>query len=354
MADRSPKVIEGNKLSEFDKDADNLLVDLGNLNDVDLTTIAPQDDDSISFSSGTWEPKSFIVSPLTFSDNSVLRFDGANNQVQQSDVYILDNGNLGIGTDNPEREVHIFDGNLRIDRTSNSTSLFFVRKDGAGNVQKSFRFDNDSFGVNNGRFSIKDNGTSVGGAATNRLSIENDGRINFETNRAVNAEDPIDQQDLTTKQYVDLRTYEETAQRLTPLLNQAANVFADYLVATFNVPIDGDYNLDWNYIWSHNNTTLDFRSRMVIDEGTANEIIVIRDLRIEPKDAGGGSESIPNTTGGNTNNGTDQRIDSSDGFLIENLSAGSHTFTLQFCSSGANLEPVIYRARVKLKRTNLT
>lgn len=143
--------------------------------------------------------------------------------------------------------------------------------------------------------------------------------------------------------------YHESFSRTDPLLHQTANVFADYLSATFTIPADGDYILDYSFLWSLNNIASDFRVRIVFDGNVLGE-----EIRIEPKDSGGGSASIPNTTGGNTNNGTDQRIPNTNNRLIENLAQGTYDCILQFTSSGANLEPTIYEAVLSMKRTNIT
>jgi|GEM_PF-1796382 len=143
------------------------------------------------------------VTKVVAVDNSVIRADGTSGDIQGSDVYISNAGRLGIGTETPERELHIDNGIIRLDRTSNSTTVMLVRKDTSGNVLKSFRFGMQASATNDGSFDISDAGTAVSGGSSVRFRIENDGTIFINNRRIVNVADPVDPQDV-----VNLRTLE--------------------------------------------------------------------------------------------------------------------------------------------------
>lgn len=113
---------------------------------------------------------------------------GTNNPLGKLDVRgdIIGSGNVGIGTNNPQRLFHVQGNNgvWRLDRDSNTVGLQFHRFP-AGDFTipwKGFLVGVEASGVNNGNFLIADYGTSVGGAATTRLLINNDGNVGIGTN----------------------------------------------------------------------------------------------------------------------------------------------------------------------------
>lgn len=134
-------------------------------------------------------------------------------------------------------------------------------------------------------------------------------------------------------------------ERVTPLLHQTANNFTEYLSLSTSIPETGQYKISWNYAWSINNTTADFRARVQLDGAD-----LVTEHRQEAKDAAGTGITVPNSTGGNTNTGTDQRYRTS-GFKILTLNVNdTNSIDLDFCASGANLEPTIYDATICIER----
>jgi hypothetical protein len=91
-------------------------------------------------------------------------------------------GYLGIGTENPERAVHIQGANavFRMDRDRNSASFILARTDSTfSEVLKAYTVGVDAWGSNQGHFIINDLGTAVAGGGTRRMTIDNDGNVQF-------------------------------------------------------------------------------------------------------------------------------------------------------------------------------
>ncbi|MEO1655166.1 MAG: hypothetical protein AAFU64_16590, partial [Bacteroidota bacterium] len=91
------------------------------------------------------------------------------------------NGSLGVGTQDPQRPIHLQDPRaiLRIDRDRPDPGFAVVRfNSGFQQVWKSFYFYTFGTGVNQGKFVIADWGTDVSGPDHKaRLSIDNEGDI---------------------------------------------------------------------------------------------------------------------------------------------------------------------------------
>lgn len=90
-------------------------------------------------------------------------------------------GMFGAGIEKPERALHLRGSNavFRLDRNQDAAAFLMVRTGTAGNPQKGFMVGTEASGANQGRFIFRDTGTSVAdGAGANRLTIENDGRVN--------------------------------------------------------------------------------------------------------------------------------------------------------------------------------
>ena len=120
-------------------------------------------------------------------------------------------------------------------------------------------------------------------------------------------------------------------------------VFEVYETLNANVPVTGDYKILWTYVWSLNDASNDFVGQVRVN-GT-----VIYDHIQEPKDAGGTGVTLPNTDGGNTNTGTNQRHVLTAHEVI-NLTAGANTIDIQFRCSTNNDRAAIYRARISIEK----
>lgn len=129
----------------------------------------------------------------------------------------------------------------------------------------------------------------------------------------------------------------------TGLINQTTT-FEDYVILTFVAPETGSYRFDWHYLWSYNSTSSDFRAEILLDTTKLLE------HREEPQDSGGSGVVLNNTSGGTNNTGTDQKRQESGFCIEENLSAGTHTFKIQFCGSSNNQEATIYNAHLAVTR----
>lgn len=112
---------------------------------------------------------------------------GADNdwRVSGGDMYSIPSGNIGIGTSNPDRALHIQNsrGSIRIDRDENCASVYMVRTapDDFGNVWKSFGIGTSAGGQGSGHFFIADLGTATGGGGTERIHIDNNGNVGIGT-----------------------------------------------------------------------------------------------------------------------------------------------------------------------------
>jgi uncharacterized repeat protein (TIGR01451 family) len=90
-------------------------------------------------------------------------------------------GYLGVGTNTPERAVHLFGPNavFRMDRSEDTAAFLLVRTDASGNPLKSFVVGANASGPNQGEFIINDIGTAVGGGGQRRMTITNSGDTIF-------------------------------------------------------------------------------------------------------------------------------------------------------------------------------
>ena len=102
----------------------------------------------------------------------------------QTDSLVLEaNGNVGIGLETPERQLHISGANaqVRIDRPVDATSFQLVRTTSGGDVLKSFVFGVLASGPDNGSFFIRDNAQQTGGSTPRvRMQINNAGNTTFQ------------------------------------------------------------------------------------------------------------------------------------------------------------------------------
>ena len=93
-------------------------------------------------------------------------------------------GYLGVGTDTPQRAIHVTGPNavLRLDRSADTASFLLVRTDEVGNPIKSFVVGVNASGANQGEFIINDLGSAVGGGGQRRMTISSDGQTIFNGN----------------------------------------------------------------------------------------------------------------------------------------------------------------------------
>lgn len=97
-------------------------------------------------------------------------------------LYVTPGGRVGIGTNNPARQLHMVGDNavVRMDRTKDAATFMMVRTDPAGEeVWKAFSVGTRASGPDDGVFVIQDFGTTTGGGSRRRLTITNDGEAHF-------------------------------------------------------------------------------------------------------------------------------------------------------------------------------
>jgi hypothetical protein len=89
--------------------------------------------------------------------------------------------NVGIGTPAPARQLHLKGDNavFRMDRSADTAAFMLVRTDAGGTPLKTFVVGTNSTGANTGEFIINDLGTAVGGAGSRRMTITNNGAVEF-------------------------------------------------------------------------------------------------------------------------------------------------------------------------------
>jgi hypothetical protein len=99
----------------------------------------------------------------------------------QDALRIGDTGNVGLGIDSPERQLHLRGSNatFRMDRSADTAAFLLVRTNPAGTPLKTFVVGTNAAGANNGEFIINDLGTAVSGAGTRRMTINNAGNVIF-------------------------------------------------------------------------------------------------------------------------------------------------------------------------------
>jgi len=93
-------------------------------------------------------------------------------------------GYLGVGTDAPQRAVHLVGPNavFRMDRSADTAAFILVRTDALGNPLKTFVVGANASGPNQGEFIINDIGAAVGGGGQRRMTISNAGDTIFTGN----------------------------------------------------------------------------------------------------------------------------------------------------------------------------
>ena len=93
-------------------------------------------------------------------------------------------GSLGVGTDAPQRAVHLQGPNalFRMDRDRNTSAFLLTRtaRNDLSDIWKSFVIGVNADGPEDGEFIINDLGSAVSGGGTRRLTIRNNGDVNIE------------------------------------------------------------------------------------------------------------------------------------------------------------------------------
>jgi len=135
--------------------------------------------------------------------------------------------------------------------------------------------------------------------------------------------------------------YTDTA--IFPGLVNNTDSLEEYATFSPSVPVAGDYRIDWTYNWSLNAGANDFIAQIRVNG------VVIWDHIQEPKDAGGSGINLPNTGGGTTNTGTNQRHVICAHEVIA-LTAGSNDIEIYFRGSVNNDAAAIYRARMSIQK----
>ena len=99
----------------------------------------------------------------------------------QDALRIAPNGNVGLGIDDPARQLHLKGTNatFRMDRSADTAAFLLVRTNAGGTPLKTFVVGANAAGSNNGEFIINDLGTAVSGAGTRRMTINNEGNAIF-------------------------------------------------------------------------------------------------------------------------------------------------------------------------------
>jgi len=230
MVDRSPLIIDGSKKSEFDKDVDDLLIDWGNLNDVDMTSTPPINTNAAIFDGTNWTPVRGEV--ITQAPDPIPAL---------------------------------------------ANTYYTLQVNGAGTGLTYFQ------------------------------------------------------------------EFEDFANRTDGLINQTT-AFETFLQKDIQIPALGNYAITTSYIWSLDNQASDFRGRLLANSNT------IFEHRQEPKDSAGGGITLPNTGGGNSNTGTDQRHLASNTFILENVPSGILDLDFEFTGSSDNQSATVYQASIMIRR----
>lgn len=111
---------------------------------------------------------------------------GVNVHAQDTDVppnslVVDDNGNIGAGIENPQRQLHLSGDNavFRMDRSQDSAAFMLVRTAPDSTPLKTFVIGVDASDLNNGAFVINDLGSDTSGPGARRMTIHNNGDVTF-------------------------------------------------------------------------------------------------------------------------------------------------------------------------------
>lgn len=101
--------------------------------------------------------------------------------VPPNSLVVDDNGNIGAGIENPQRQLHLSGDNavFRMDRPTDTAAFLMTRTTFGGIPLKTFVVGTNASGSNNGEFIINDLGTATSGAGIRRMTIDNNGDVFF-------------------------------------------------------------------------------------------------------------------------------------------------------------------------------
>jgi hypothetical protein len=99
----------------------------------------------------------------------------------QDSLVLAPYGAVGIGIESPARQLHLRGSNatFRMDRNADTAAFLLVRTDNDYNPLKTFSVGTNAAGTNNGEFIINDLGANVGGGGSRRMTIMNNGDVQF-------------------------------------------------------------------------------------------------------------------------------------------------------------------------------
>lgn len=107
---------------------------------------------------------------------------GIENGAPENSLVINSQGNVGLGIQNPLRQLHLSGDNavFRMDRPTDSAAFIIVRTDAGGTPIKAYTVGvNATESSGSGQFVINDLGPSTGGAGQRRMTITDDGLVDF-------------------------------------------------------------------------------------------------------------------------------------------------------------------------------
>lgn len=118
-----------------------------------------------------------------FANDFIFHLVGNATGGPTGEIMTLDaqTGNIGMNQPAPQRLLHLTGTNavFRMDRSVGTAAFMIVRTDGGGTPLKNFVLGTNATGSNNGEFIIDDYGTAVSGGGARRMTIRNDGTVNF-------------------------------------------------------------------------------------------------------------------------------------------------------------------------------
>lgn len=140
----------------------------------------------------------------------------------------------------------------------------------------------------------------------------------------------------------DVMNFADFARNTTGLINNTTTE-EDFLVLNTNIPVDGEYEVHWSFDWSGNDGAQDIIVRLY------SGITVRWTNQQEPKDTAGTGVNLPNTTGGTSDSGSDQRhLGHVHEIFV--LPAGPHQLKITLDSSGAGDLNAIYKGVISIKK----